>query len=167
MMTRMHLSLTQALAATLTVASFAAIAAFTGDEQKPATQTQTSAPEHVAVAFSDPAQPGKLKVNVLAASITVKAYTGKDVVVDARMDSEEADEKEGRSERGGGMHRIRNASASGLEIEEERNVMVIRTGWPNNRAIRLTIQVPTRTSLDLSVVNDGNIVVDGVDGDIV
>ncbi len=168
-MTRMHLSLTQALAATLAVVTFAsAVVAFDGDEQKPATtQTQTSAPEHIVVAFSDPAQPGKLKVNLLGASITLKGYAGKEVIVDAHMDSEEADEKGSRQERSGGMHRIHNASTSGLEIEEERNMMVIRTGWPNNRAIRLTIQVPTRTSLDLSVVNDGNITVDGVDGDIV
>ncbi len=55
----------------------------------------------------------------------------------------------------------------GLEIEEEHNLMVIKTGWPNNHAMRLSIQVPARTSLDLSVVNDGNIIVDGVDGDIV
>jgi hypothetical protein len=169
MMTRMPLSLTQALAATLTLASFAAAAVvgYDGDDQKPATQTQSQAPEHVSVAFSDPTQPGKLKVNLLAASVTVKGYAGKEVVVDARMDSDEAEEKETRQERSGGMHRIRNASASGLEIEEERNLMIIRTGMPGHRAIRLTIQVPTRTSLDLSVVNDGNIIVDGVDGDIV
>lgn len=170
-MTRIPLSFSQALAATLTVASFATAAVVghdSGDDQKPATtQTQTQAPEHVSVAFSDPTQPGKLKVNLLAASVSVKGYAGREVVVDARMDNEEADEKESRQERSGGMHRIRNASATGLEIEEDHNRMVIKTGWPNNRAIHLTIQVPTGTSLDLSVVNDGNIIVDGVDGDIV
>jgi hypothetical protein len=167
MMTRIHLSLSQLLAATLTVVSCAAAAVvgYDGDDQKLATTAQTSAPEHVSVAFSDPTQPGKLSVKLLTASITVKGYAGKDVVVDARLDHEESDES--KPERSGGMRRIRSASASGLEIEEEHNVMTVRTGWSSNRPIRLTIQVPTRTSLDLSVVNDGNIVVDGVDGDIV
>jgi hypothetical protein len=168
-MTRIPLSLTQALLATLTVATLgieshatAAVMGRDGDEQKPVAQSQT--PEHVAVAFSDPSQPGKLNVKLLAASISIKGYAGKEVVIDARMGEDE--DKDSKPEPRSGMHRIRNA-ASGLEVEEEHNVMSVHTGFPNNRPVHLTIQVPSRTSLDLSVVNEGDISVDAVDGDIV
>jgi hypothetical protein len=173
-MNRIHLSLTQALIATFTVTSLASAAAIgiDGDDrvdQKPATATApaqgTQSPEHVAVAFSDPSRPGKLSVKILAADIAIKGYNGNEVIIDARMGGDDADDKE-KLERSGGMRRIRT-SASGLEVEEEHNVMTIRTGWPNNRAVHLKIQVPARTSLDLSVTNDGNILVDSVDGDIV
>jgi hypothetical protein len=167
-MTRIHLSLTHALVATLAVASVAAGAAIglDGDEQKPAaTQTTQAQAEHISVAFSDPSQPGKLKVHLLSGGVTIKGYGGKEVIVDARM-AEDSDDKDSKPERSSGMHRIR-ASSSGLEIEEEHNTMVVRSGFSNNHPMRLTIQVPTRTALDLGVTNDGDIVVESVDGDIV
>jgi hypothetical protein len=179
-MNRIHLALTQALVATLAVTSLAgaplASAAVIGidaddrvDQQKapaaaPTTQSMQS-PDHIAVAFSDPSRPGKLSVKILAADISIKGYNGNEVIIDARMNDDQ-EEKEKEKERSGGMRRIRN-TGSGLEVEEEHNVMTVRTGWPNNRAVHLKIQVPARTSLDLSVTNDGDIVVDSVDGDIV
>jgi hypothetical protein len=167
-MTRIPLPLTQALIATLVLASGSTATVFAAgpDDQKPAAATQTqNTPEHVTVAFSDPTQPGKLSVKLLSASIAIKGYAGKEVVIDARMGPEDSEEKDGKAERSG-MRRIR-ASSSGLEVEEEHNVMSVHTGWPNHKPVHLTIQVPSRTSLDLSVVNDGDITVDGVDGDIV
>jgi DUF4097 and DUF4098 domain-containing protein YvlB len=168
-MTRIPLSLTQALIATLVLASGSTAAVFAAglDDQKPAAATQTQGtPEHISVAFSDPSQPGKLSVKLLSASIAIKGYAGKEVVIDARMGADDSDEKDSKADRSGGMRRIR-ASSSGLEVEEEHNVMSVRTGWPNHKPVHLTIQVPSRTALDLSVVNDGDITVDGVDGDIV
>jgi hypothetical protein len=180
-MTRIHFALTQALVATFAVTSLAgarlasaAVIGVDGDDrldQKPAAAApaatqSTQSPDHVTVAFSDPSRPGKLSVKILAADIAIKGYNGKDVIIDARM-GEDEEEKEREKERGtSGMRRIRN-SASGLEVEEEHNVMTVRTGWPNNRAVHLKIQVPVSTALDLSVTNDGDIVVDSVNGDIV
>jgi hypothetical protein len=163
-MNRIHLSLTHAIVATLTVASVAVAAiGLDGDEQKPAA-TQTATPEHISVAFSDPTRPGKLNVHVLSGSVTIKGYDGKEVIVDARL-GDDGDDKDNKAERSSGMHRIR-ASSSGLEIEEEHNTMVVRTGFPNNHPIRLTIQVPRSTALDLGVTNDGDIAVESIDGDI-
>jgi DUF4097 and DUF4098 domain-containing protein YvlB len=174
-MTRIHLSLTQALVATLAVTTLAsaAVVGIDGDErvdQKPAATTATTQstqnPERVTVAFSDPSRPGKLSVKILAADISIKGYNGNDVIIETRMGDDEEKEKEKEKGNSGGMRRIRSSS-SGLEVEEEHNVMTIRTGWPNQRAVHLKIQVPARTSLDLSVTNDGDILVDSVDGDIV
>ena len=138
-MTRIPLSLTQALIATLLLAP----AVYAADDQKPATQP-TGTPEHISVAFSDPSQPGKLSVKILSASISIKGYAGKEVVIDARMGSgDEGEDKDNSRDRSSGMRRIRN-SASGLEVEEEHNVMSVRTGWPNQHPVHLTIQVPVR-----------------------
>jgi hypothetical protein len=172
-MTRISFPFTQALVASLllaagsTVTTSAASAAILGDidEQKPAATQSQGTPEHIAVAFSDASQPGKLSVKLMSASISIKGYAGKEVVIDARMD-DDGDDKEKPERSSGGMRRIRGGS-SGLEVEEEHNVMTVKTGWPTNRPVHLTIQVPSRTNLDLSVINDGDITVDSVDGDIV
>ncbi len=134
------------------------------DEQKAAATAQASTtPEKVTVSFSDPSRPGKLTAHLLSGSITVKGYEGKDVQIESRMERDESDQ--GKEEKGG-LHRIRN-TASGLEVEEEHNEMRIKTGFPNQHPLRLTVQVPRNTALDLSVVNDGDIIVDGIDADIV
>jgi DUF4097 and DUF4098 domain-containing protein YvlB len=62
------------------------------------------------------------------------------------------------------LRRLRN-TASGIVIEEERNEIRISSETPN-RSVQLDIQVPVRTSLVLSATNDGDIVVDGVDGEL-
>jgi len=164
-MTRIRLSLPRAFTASLGAVSLAIVVpmAYEIDEQKPAVTTQTTQPERITVAFSDPSRPGKLHANLLSGSITVKGYEGKDVIIEAHMGDEES--QEAKPERGG-LRRIRN-TASGLEVEEEHNEMHIKTGLPSNHPTRLIVQVPTHTALDLSVTNDGDIVVDQIDADIV
>jgi hypothetical protein len=118
--------------------------------------------DRVAVQLSDPARPAVVKASLIAGSINVKAYDGKEVVVEAHSRTRESS-RESSSE-SGGMHRIPMTS-SGLSVEEENNQ--VRVGTDSyQRPIDLTISVPTRTSLILRTVNDGNIVVTGVDGEI-
>src|SRR3954471_8768395 len=116
--------------------------------------------DRVAVAFSDPSQAGTVRVGLLAGNITVKAYEGKEVVVEAKARSS----RESSSEGPAGMKRI-PLSSSGLTVEEENNVVKVSAD-SHIRPVDLTISVPTRTSLNLRTVNDGNIVVTGADGDI-
>jgi DUF4097 and DUF4098 domain-containing protein YvlB len=114
--------------------------------------------DRVAVAFSDPSQPGTLKVGLLSGSITVKAYEGKEVVVEARARSNRESAAEG------GMKRI-PLTSTGLSVEEENNRVQVSAD-SHQRPVDLTITVPVHTSLNLRTVNDGNIVVTGADGDI-
>jgi DUF4097 and DUF4098 domain-containing protein YvlB len=117
------------------------------------------AADRVTAAFSDPSRPGLLKVNLINGSIRVKGYSGKEVVVEARTrdhDSEHAAPD--------GMRRIPMTS-SGLELKEENNVMSVGVGVPG-RAVDLDIQTPVNTSLKLKTINNGEIQVEGVQGEI-
>jgi DUF4097 and DUF4098 domain-containing protein YvlB len=113
------------------------------------------------VNLSDPARPALVKASLVNGGITVKAYDGKEVVVEARPRSRDRDSE---SERSGNMKRI-VVSSTGLSVEEENNEVRINTD-SYMRAVDLTISVPIHTSLKLSAVNSGDIVVTGVDGEL-
>src|SRR5229473_2154785 len=122
-------------------------------------QTQTpSGANHVSVNLSDPARPAFVKASLVNGGITVKGYDGKEVVVEARARNRES----GRSD--STMKRI-VVSSTGLSVEEENNEVRISTD-SYMRPIDLSISVPVHTSLKLSAVNSGDIVVTGVDGEL-
>jgi hypothetical protein len=118
--------------------------------------------DRTTVAFSDPAKAGWVKTHSINGGVTVKGYEGKEVVVEARLRDRQDDHD--RAGRYPGMKRLPMRS-TGLVVEEQNNVVVIRTeSW--RAAADLVIQVPFGTSLELGCVNDGNIVVDQVRGEI-
>jgi len=210
------------------------------------------APERAVVPLSNPAKPGKVEVSVMRGSITVKAYDGKEVIVEARVrekaldvdnmafyysdryvpagvakmppppaqpgkpapapapaaksvgeadvrahtEAELAerqlaeqerlakriereyahaeayfdvmqDDKKAREEKEkkiAGMKRL-SGSSSGLEVEEEGNVVTVNTqSW--KAATDLVIQVPRATSLEIRSSMDGAVLVEGVNGEI-
>jgi hypothetical protein len=122
--------------------------------------SQVAGADHVTVPFSDPSRPGMVKVHLLAGSISVKGYAGKEVVVDARAREVES---HGRREVSG-MKRIPNQS-TGLTIEEDGNVVSISTG-ALERPVDINLQVPLRTNLDLKTINEGDIKVEQVQGEL-
>jgi DUF4097 and DUF4098 domain-containing protein YvlB len=91
--------------------------------------------------------------------ITIKGADVKDIVVEARARGE----SEGSS-RKGSMRRLSIAS-TGLTVEEENNTVRIGTD-SHSRTVDITVTVPRRTSLKLNATNDGDIVVDGVEGEL-
>src|SRR5579863_8780332 len=115
-------------------------------------------PDRVSVNLSDPSRPAFVKASMVNGGITVKAYDGKEVIVEARTRNEE------RERPSGGPKRI-NVSSTGLSIEEENNEVRIGTE-SYARTIDLTITVPVHTSVKLRAVNDGDITVTGVEGEI-
>jgi DUF4097 and DUF4098 domain-containing protein YvlB len=117
-----------------------------------------SGADHVSVALSDPARPALVKASLVNGGITVKGYDGKEVVVEARARNRESPRSDSN------MKRI-VVSSTGLSVEEENNEVRISTD-SFMRAIDLTISVPVHTSLKLSAVNSGDIVVTGVDGEL-
>ena len=114
--------------------------------------------DRVSVPLSDPSRPALVKASLVNGGITVKGYDGKEVVVEARARNRES----GRSD--SNMKRI-IVSSSGLSVEEENNEVRINTD-SYMRPVDLTISVPLHTSLKLSAVNSGDIVVTGVDGEL-
>src|SRR2546423_8997631 len=122
-------------------------------------QTQTpSGADHVSVSLSDPARPALVKASLVNGGITVKGYDGKEVVVEARARNRESARSDST------MKRI-PVSGTGLSVEEENNEVRISTD-SFMRAVDLSISVPIHTSLKLSAVNSGDIVVTGVDGEL-
>lgn len=115
-------------------------------------------PDRLSVTLSDPSHPALVKASLVNGGITVKAYDGKEVVVEARARARERERNEG------GPHRLA-ISSTGLSVEEENNEVRINTE-SYARPVDLTISVPTHTSLHLSAVNDGDIVVTGVEGEM-
>ncbi|PYT83277.1 MAG: hypothetical protein DMG40_03065 [Acidobacteria bacterium] len=123
-------------------------------------QTQTPGEDRASVPLSDPSQPALVKASLINGGITVKAYDGKEIIVEAHARNH--DRESARSD--SNMKRI-VVSSTGLSVEEENNEVRINSD-SYMRPIDLTISVPVHTSLKLSAVNDGNIVVTGVDGEL-
>jgi DUF4097 and DUF4098 domain-containing protein YvlB len=120
-------------------------------------QTQSGV-DRIPVTLSDPSRPAHVKVSMVNGGITVKAYEGKEVVVEARMRNRENSRNEG------GPKRLA-ISSTGLSVEEENNEVNINTE-SYMHPIDVSVSVPVRTSLKLRAVNDGDIVVTGVDGEL-
>jgi len=153
--------------------------------------------ERLTVPLSDPERPAALRVSLLAGSIRVEGYAGKDVIVEtgdlegdeagaagmrrlgghgpadsamAQAISEgvasatgERDEDSDR-DKAKGLKRLPNRSR-GLSVEEEKNeVRVDASSWRN--PVDLRIKVPAGSKLALTTVNDGDIVVNGVSGEM-
>lgn len=124
----------------------------------PGAEAQTQTGDRVSVNLDDPARPAYVKASMVNGSITVKGHEGKEVIVEARARNQE-------SERPSGGPKRLNISTTGLTVEEENNEVRVSTeSWA--RTIDLTITVPVHTSLKLRAVNDGDIVVTGVDGEL-
>jgi hypothetical protein len=120
---------------------------------------QRTGNDRVAVTLSDPSRPALVKAGLIAGGITVKAYDGKEIIVEAHARNRD-DSDDDRP----GPKRLA-ISTTGLNVEEENNQVNIGTE-SYSRPIDLMIQVPVHTSLHLRAVNDGDIVVSGVDGEL-
>ncbi len=114
--------------------------------------------DRITVPLTDPGRPGQVKAGLINGGITVKAYDGKEIVVEARVRTHETSKAEGN------LRRVPMTS-TGLSVEEENNKVQVSAD-SIQRVIDLTLTVPRQTSLVLRTVNDGDIVVTGVDGEL-
>jgi DUF4097 and DUF4098 domain-containing protein YvlB len=118
----------------------------------------------ITVPLTDPSRPAQVRAHLLSGSITVKAYDGKDVIVEAKTRGDEGDEDRPERRHEGNLKRI-PMNSTGLNVEAENNQVRISTD-SFRHAIDLTLTVPVHTSLSLKTVNNGNITVTGVDGEL-
>jgi putative adhesin len=131
------------------------------------TSTQDTG-ERITASFSDASRPGLLHVALITGSITVKASQGKDVIIQARGRDDHASRGregpgDGDSDAPVGLKRLRQQPS--LSVEERNNRMEIIA--PSGLlAVDLEIQVPAHTNLQLSTVNNGNVTVEGIDGEM-
>jgi hypothetical protein len=116
--------------------------------------------DRIVVNFSDPSRPGLLKINLVNGSVSIKAYSGREVTVESQSRNRRDREPQTRD----GLRRI-DTTARGLVVEEENNVISITSRNPNDTG-NLEIQVPAKTNLNLRSVNGGSTVVEGVEGEL-
>jgi hypothetical protein len=129
--------------------------------------------QQVTVPFSDPSRQGTLRLHLLQGGVTIRGTSRKDVLIEAHPPEETR--RSGRSGpdprpfggRGGnsditGLRRL--SQAGGFVVEENNNEVVV-VSTPIHRGTDFTIQVPARTNLKLSAINDGPIVVENVEGE--
>jgi hypothetical protein len=101
-------------------------------------------------------RPRKVDVNLMQGNVVVKVHSGKDVIVESGTQRPERQSRES-----GGMRRI-DVPGRGLSVEEEDNVITVRTRTPSDS--NLVISVPADTSLTARSHN-GDIEADGLRGE--
>jgi hypothetical protein len=126
---------------------------------------QETAADKATVPFSNPNEPGLVKVGVQHGSITVTGYDGKEVMVEARV-REKLDQEEEikRNEKAKGLKLVQ-VDTTGLRVMEDENVMRISVS-SFKQTVDLTIRVPSFTSLSISAHQNGDVSVENVNGEI-
>ncbi|MCR5889786.1 DUF4097 domain-containing protein [Hymenobacter sp. J193] len=110
-----------------------------------------------------PGKPGTLHLKLVGGGIKVTGYAGKEVVIEVAT-------RGGRRESAGnenasGMRRISQASGLDVTAQERDNQVYVKTqSWQN--PVDFVIKVPRQFSLKLATVQNGDIVVDNVEGEL-
>lgn len=126
---------------------------------------QEEASELFRVPLSSPSEPGKLVLDQVSGSIKVTGYDGNEVIVAATFGSTKRRNRDkGREGSTNGMKRIANSSLD-VSAEEKKNVVRLNNSQVN-KTVNFEIKVPRKFGLKLSTVNNGNIHVIGVEGDM-
>jgi Putative adhesin len=119
--------------------------------------------EKVTVPLHDPSRPARVHAQLNTGGITVRGYDGKEVLVEAH--ARPGGEHHSTPQRADGMRRLELPGNAGLDVTEDDNLVNIRTSsW--NHPVELVISVPRKSSLELKCMNDGDIVVEHVEGEI-
>ncbi len=119
--------------------------------------------EKLVVPLSEPGSPGVLEVGQVRGDITIEAYNGTEVIIEATSGSDDSDCDSCDDQRKAppGMKRIASSSVE-LEASEKNNKVEISTNsW--KKAIDLDIKLPANFDLNVSTVY-GHIKITGVNG---
>lgn len=122
--------------------------------------------EQLVVPLSDPNKPGSLRVSLINGSIHVVGYTGKEVVIDATAEAYSGKKTESKNdELSAGMKKI--STNGGIEITaEEHNNAIKVTSQFMKRPMNLTIKVPQQFGLKVGTINNGDILIENVSGEL-
>ena len=115
--------------------------------------------QELVVPLSDPGKPGTLQVNIIYGSIKVSGTNAKDVIIHVSSEQKKVEDSNKN-----GMRKIPNNSF-GITAEEDNNIVKVGTDL-RNKDVVLEIQVPQNFNLKLRDVNNGNISVENVNGEM-
>jgi hypothetical protein len=123
---------------------------------------QSGSTEQLTVPLSNPGKEYTLKVHLVTGSIKVAGYDGKDIIINVNPRGGE----EERSRAGeNGMKRISASGGYEVTAKEADNTVTVSTGNPN-KVVDLDLKVPQGGKLKIGTVNDGDIVVENVTGEL-
>lgn len=117
--------------------------------------------KEIVVPFSSPGLKGRIKVNVMRGSVTLKGTNQKEVIVNYKIRGEEGLRLvEGKN----GMKKIVGGSPN-IKISEDDNMILVRSEDPK-KAVDFIISVPKKIDAQIGVYNDGNTIIENIEGEI-
>jgi DUF4097 and DUF4098 domain-containing protein YvlB len=117
------------------------------------------AQEHIPVPLADSRRPVTMSIHLLHGSVTVRGYSGHEVIVDTKGGTAAAEGEKTHE----GLHRIGGGN-SDLTIESENNKVSISSH--GMRSAEVTVQTPVNTSLNVKTLAGGQITIEGLSGEI-
>ncbi len=123
---------------------------------------QSGSTETLTVPLSSPGKEYTLKVHLVSGAIKVTGYDGKDVIIN--VTPRDGDEEE-RDRSVNGMKRISTHGSYEVTAKEADNTVTVNTGNPN-KAIDLELKVPQDVKLKAGTVNDGEVTVENLRGEL-
>jgi len=121
---------------------------------------QDAAGDRVVVPARNTTHPRRVDASLMHGNITVKAYAGKEVIVETGAPASRSSSQSDQTV--DGLRRL-DFPVRGLQVEEEDNVVTVRMN--SNHDGNLVISVPADTSLKVHTLH-GEINVEGVNGEI-
>lgn len=119
--------------------------------------------EQLTVALSSPGKPYKLKVGLVTGSIKVTGHAADNILIDVAIEEDRISKRKEQPE--GGMKRIGGSTGYEVSATEKNNEVSVRTSMVN-RKIDLDLKIPQDVTLVLSTVNQGDILVTNVKGNL-
>lgn len=120
--------------------------------------------ERLTVAFSNEEAPKTLQVHLINGGVTVIGYDGTEAIIEAKSyQSRSQDGKRSGRNRDGLRPLLLNAT--GLYAEEKNNVLNVGFEKMNSGA-DLTIKVPRQINLKLECINNAELVVENIEGEM-
>ncbi|UOQ77727.1 DUF4097 family beta strand repeat-containing protein [Hymenobacter sp. 5516J-16] len=126
---------------------------------------QQAGKEQLTVALSSPGKPGVLHLKLVGGSIRVEGTSGRDVVIDVANRASRRESSSSEEVAPNGMRRLSRVNGLDVTAQEKDNHVYLKTqSWQN--PVDFVIKVPRQFSLQLATVNEGNISVQNVAGEL-
>jgi hypothetical protein len=123
---------------------------------------QENQPQQIVIPLTRPEEPGRLILERHQGSISVNGYEGNVVLIKAFLRRPTGTAPSDRDAEG--LKPV-SAAAIQLDAQEVDNVVTV-DAHSRNKSIDLDISVPARFALKLGVLDDGDVIVDGLTGDV-
>lgn len=122
--------------------------------------------ERIAIPLSKPGERGKLDVGLVRGNISIEAYNGKEVIIEAKAEGESDDDcascdDDDNRNVPAGMKRIASSPMELSASENNNRVEIETNSW--KKPINLTIKIPSNFDLSTSTVH-GKVTVKGING---